>query len=67
MIHGFSKKSVAFQHTIMDEDAFTADLVGYWAVNALLKEDLKMKESKMSELREKLEDKQTFALLNEQE
>lgn len=51
----------------MDEDAFTADLVGYWAVNALLKEDLKMKESKMSELREKLEDKQTFALLNEQE
>ena len=43
------------------------DLVGYWAVNSILAEDLAYKEAQMDDLRAKLEDSTGFNKLSESE
>ena len=43
LIHGATKKNIAFSHAIMDKDAFITDLVQYWAVNQIYVADLAFK------------------------
>ena len=56
-----------FPHIIADQDAFIPDLLGYWAVETVLKEDLASKDQKLEELRAIISNKPEFEALSPEE
>ena len=57
LIHGISKKQILFPHSITDLDAFTPNLVGYWAIYTVLDEDYNSKEEELDNLALKIKEK----------
>ena len=63
LIHGPSKKQISFNHAIMDQDAFIADLVNYFVVKEVYVADQAYKRDQMAELAQKLSDDKDLGLL----